>query len=423
MYKEKSTNSVASSASGSDYEIVRELAREVARIAALPEQAETIAMWKALNRLEPVRPMVTIDQICWNEMNVDDELTLRCEDKFCRGLEGGLRRIIYRWNHMRADMVVRPIINIGRAVHSTGYGLSVVDRRAVTDPTNGVVGHFYEDQLKTDEDVEKIQAPVITHDGEETERRLTRALEIFDGILEVRPAGRNPYFNTWDRISTLRGVQNLLLDIIDRPDFMHRIIGRFTDARLAELDQLEEQGLLEFDQDLIHCSGAYSDELPAEGADPARPRPKDIWTAGMSQIFGTVSPAMHKEFDLDYSKKWYERFGLVNYGCCEPLDTKLDIVRTVPNLRKISMSPWVNVERGAEGIGREYVFLRKPSPSPLASDSFDGEAVEKDLRQTKEACAHFGCPLEYNLKDISTVRYDPQRLWDWERIAMKVVRG
>ena len=49
--------------------------------------------------------------------------------------------------------------------------------------------------------------------------------------------------------------------------------------------------------------------------------------------------------------------------------------------------------------------------------------VEADLIETREACARHGCPLEYILKDISTVRYQPQRLWEWADVAMKVVRN
>ena len=61
-----------------DVAILRELARRTTEIANLPIQAEKRSLWKALNGLRPVRPMVLIDQICWNEMNVDAELTLRC---------------------------------------------------------------------------------------------------------------------------------------------------------------------------------------------------------------------------------------------------------------------------------------------------------------------------------------------------------
>jgi hypothetical protein len=87
------------------------------------------------------------------------------------------------------------------------------------------------------------------------------------------------------------------------------------------------------------------------------------------------------------------------------------------------MSPWVDQRRGAAEIGKDYVFSRKPSPAMLAYDSFDGEMVRKDLQATVDFCAENGCPLELILKDISTVRYDPGRLFEWAKIAMQVVGG
>ncbi|NLC68892.1 MAG: hypothetical protein GX754_08995, partial [Clostridiaceae bacterium] len=84
------------------------------------------------------------------------------------------------------------------------------------------------------------------------------------------------------------------------------------------------------------------------------------------------------------------------------------------------MSPWVNVERGAEGIGRDFVFSRKPSPAYLAESQWDPEVVEKDLVETRDICRKYGCPVEFILKDISTVKYQPQRLWEWAKIAQRV---
>ena len=39
---------------------------------------------------------------------------------------------------------------------------------------------------------------------------------------------------------------------------------------------------------------------------------------------------------------------------------------------------------------------------------------------SRDACRRNNCPLEYILKDVSTVRYEPQRLFDWAKIAMEV---
>ncbi len=65
-------------------------------------------------------------------------------------------------------------------------------------------------------------------------------------------------------------------------------------------------------------------------------------------------------------------FGLGYYGCCEPLHHKIDLIRALPDVRKISMSPFVDVETGAEAIA-------------------------------------------------GTTRYEPQRLWEWNDIACELV--
>lgn len=96
-------------------------------------------------------------------------------------------------------------------------------------------------------------------------------------------------------------------------------------------------------------------------------------------------------------------------------------VRMIPNVRKVSMSAWVNEERGAPEIGHDFVYSRKPNPALLAADTFDPVHVHDDLLATRRVCEKHGCPLEIILKDISTVRYQPEHLFQWARIAMQVV--
>ena len=49
--------------------------------------------------------------------------------------------------------------------------------------------------------------------------------------------------------------------------------------------------------------------------------------------------------------------------------------------------------------------------------------VREHLQASVDICARHGCPLELILKDISTVNYEPQRLWRWAEIAMETVGG
>ena len=404
-----------------DQLVLRELASEVAEIAALPAQQETIALWHGLNGLRPARPMVMIDEIPWNEMDVDRELTLQTEDGFCRGLEATLRQTLYAWRHFPVDMVVEPVIDIPKVIRTDGFGVGIEETTLATADDNVILSHHYVDQFRTDDDVGKIRVPVITLDEGATASTEARAHEMFDGILDVRMQGMFLTYEIWDDITMWRGAENVLFDLIDRPAFMHEIASRYIDAKLAMLDQLEARGLLGYGQPRVHCTGAHTDELPAPGFESARPRAKDNWTYGMAQILGSVSPAMYEEFEVDHAIKWYSRFGLGYYGCCDALHDRVDIIRRIPNVRKISMSPWADVDKGAERIGRDFVFSHKPNPALVAMETWEPEAIEKDLRRMLDACTRYGCPVEITLKDISTVRYKPQRIWEWAGIASRLV--
>jgi hypothetical protein len=320
-------------------------------------------------------------------------------------------------------MVVEPFIKVPKAVIKTGFGVSTIERTITTPGKEAVMSHKMENQFFTMDDVEKIKTPVISHNEKETRRRLEKAALIFDGIMPLREEGYDPYISIWDPISFWMGVEGALYGLIDEPDMMHAMAKKMSDGYLAMLDQLEEQGLLCHSQALIHCTGAFTDDLPAAGFDPQKPRAKDNWMFGLAQFFSTVSPAMFDEYEIFYMQPIFERFGLVYYGCCDPLDGKMNEVRKIKNLRKVSMSPWANRERGAQGIGKDFVFSCKPNPAYLAALNFDEELIRRDLVEVRDICRRYGCPLEIILKDLSTVNHEPQRIWKWAKAAMEVAGG
>ena len=79
----------------------------------------------SVNRLEDTKPMTWIDDICWNEMDVNGELQLQTSSRFCQRLEAELRQTIYQWNHMQYDMVVDPIVYSPLVVTNTGTGMPI----------------------------------------------------------------------------------------------------------------------------------------------------------------------------------------------------------------------------------------------------------------------------------------------------------
>jgi hypothetical protein len=380
--------------------------------------------------------MVIIDQVCWNEMNIDDKLTLNCGDAECRIFEDRLRKILFQWEYFPVDMVVEDYIRVSRALIDAPtaennlltvlFGMKIRETTVATDKSNDIVSHNYQNQFQSFDDLEKIVMPKVSEDKVETKRRLDKAAWLFDGILPVREEGwgYDPYCSCWDPIAMWMSIEGILYGVIDQPDLMHAVIDRVVKGYMTMFDQLEEQSLLyKYPQATVHTTGAWTNDLPSSGFDETKPRTKDLWMYAMAQCFATMSSGMFEEYEIDHLLPLFSRFGLVYYGCCDPLQDRIDAVFRIPNLRKISVSPWADREKMAERIGQKYVISNKPNPAFVAGSVFNGEQVQKDLEKTKKICERTGSPVEFILKDISTVRHEPLRLKQWGEIAMKVACG
>lgn len=397
-----------------DTETLRALAQKYMAYAVLPRQAETRSLWYALNRRQMHKPMVLIDQLPWNELSAADPfLTCTVQDSYWRRVENDLRMTIYKWEHLPVDMVLPPYIVLPRLFTDDGYGIDAVEE--TLGSPDGVMAHMYQDILANEEDVEKIHTPNVVWRKEEEEAVRQQADVLFAGIAPYRMAGVTLHLGLWDRISSARGVTNCYIDLLDRPEHMHAIIGRLTDCTLELIDRCNELGAFDAVSTLCHCSHTFCDDLPS-GEEGFTTSDK-VWAFGLAQLFSSVSPEVTAEFEIPYMQKLFPKFGAVYYGCCEQLSDRLELIEKLPNVRKVSCSPWSDRERFAAELPKKYVMSNKPTPALLATDSFDEQAVRDDLRRTMAAAKANGLSLEMILKDVSTVRSDPARLWRWAEIA------
>jgi hypothetical protein len=411
-----------------DKRVLRTLGEEVAAIASLPVQAETASKWSTLNGLGRVKPMVWMSDIPWHEMDVDGELRLQTKSRWSRYHEWELRKLMYQWNHMRADMVMESAVYSPLVVHSSGVGLAEDVDIAMTDEANSVVSRHFNIQIHDEADLEKIKIPVVTHDTDSSLAQYQQLHDIFSGLLDVKTRGVNGFafwVAPWDQLIRAWGVQEALIDLYDRPELVHKAIGRLVDAYLIALDQFEQQNLLTLNSgyNRIGSGGlGYTNELPQPDYDPGRVRAKDLWGFSAAQIFSDVSPRMHWEFALQYEIRWLSRFGLNYYGCCDPLHRKMDILERIPNLRKVSMSPWVQVDEAVANVGDRYVFSYKPNPAGFSEATWHLDAAKHELETVLTKARAHGCVVEVIMKDISTLRYEPQRLWEWSEMAAEVTQ-
>lgn len=403
-----------------DRNILRELARRVAEVAATPHELEKPDLWEAQNRLEPIRPLIFISpEGAWDELLPPS--SMECEDEDARGLEYGLRMRLYAAEHFSDDQQCDHYFNVGPVVHMTGWGLAPETHA----PEQYKGASVWDAPVKTLDDVELIQTPTARLDEEATARNLAFYDELLGDILEVRLRGQYWWaLGLIDEWTMLRGITQTYMDMLDNPELLRAGMQRLSDGRLAWLKSLEEQGALCLNNgnDYVGSgSFGYTAELPQRDFE-GTVRLKDMWGFTEAQTMSEVSPAMHEEFVLPYQLPILEQFGLTIYGCCEPLHLKLDfLMKRVPHLRRVSISPWADKRISAEKLGNKVIYNWKPNPATLAGVQFDPEWVRQDIRETLEIARANDCVLDIVLKDTHTCNGDPARFDQWGRIAREEV--
>jgi len=208
-----------------------------------------------------------------------------------------------------------------------------------------------------------------------------------------------------------------MLDMLDRPDDLHRLMAFLRDGTLAKIDFLEQSCLLHLNNaDAYVGSGGFgwTNDLPSADFD-GHVRTVDMWGFAESQETVGVSPGMFEEFIFPYQLTLLERFGLNCYGCCEALDKRWEVIRRIPNLRRVSVSPWADLEIMAEKLQDKYVYSLKPNPAYMAAPTFDDDMIRRNLRDAMRVTQ--GCRVEIIMKDCHTICKDPTRVIRWTQIA------
>ena len=197
------------------------------------------------------------------------------------------------------------------------------------------------------------------------------------------------------------------------PGLIHRLMAFMRDAVLANLEKGEADGDWTTVESVSYVMD-HTNGLPKPRANLYGTKLKDLWLFTQAQDFELVGPEQHEEFLLNYQMPIMEKFGLVSYGCCETLDRKIDMLRKIPNLRRIAIGPNADVKRNAEQINRDYIMSWRPNPGIISVDH-DRSRCRRFVRQGLEDSK--GCNIEIMLKSMLTVENDLQRLVEFAQIA------
>ncbi len=396
-----------------DREVLRPLAERLRCLADRPEMKARTGRLTRHNKLDSDGPLVFVfPEGAWAETLPPESLL--CRDPFLRSLEEQVRQRLFLAEEIQDDSVESGVLDIPKAVDSGSYGVDVEFRHG----DNRGSYSWHPPFQTVSQAAESLKQRVPSHDEEETQRRLDLAYHAVGGLIPLRLAC-SPYWTlgmTWKVIDFV-GMEALMIAMLDEPEEVHRLMSWMRDEHMSWLDQLVELKVLTSNSGNDYCgSGGYGfiDELqpPNEGPVPLSER----WGFAESQETVGISPDMFGEFVLPYQTPLLERFGLIHYGCCEPLDARWQSVQKIPRLRRVSVSPWANEEVMAEQLGRNYVYSRKPNPAPLCV-GYDEKALTQSLDETLTKAK--GCIVEIVMKDTHTVQGAPGRFSKWVELARR----
>ncbi len=395
-----------------DREILRALASRWMELSTQPIMEERKRLWTALKDLHAERPMILFET--WTLENYISDSELECEEPSLRGVERHLRWVIRHAEEVGDDIVLEPCWRIGWNIGGTGYGVEIRSHHA-EDTTGAWIGYAFENPIKTPIDIEKLKPRNWWVNRESTFQWKERLEGIFGDIIPIELHGTTGlHAGLTSDLFRLIGNDRLMTWVYDEPNAIHKIMAYLRDDRLSYFDFLEREKLLGLNNNsTLVGSGSpgFTTALPQPGYN-GTPKLKDLWLWMESQETTAISPAMFNDFFLPYMADICKRFGLIYYGCCEPVHDRWNfLIQSIPNIRAVSISPWCDMQNIAEKLGKKYVFSRKPRPAPISGTSPDWNMLKKDVNETLSAAKD--CNLEIVFRDVYRIGNDRKRLSKW----------
>jgi hypothetical protein len=400
-----------------DKSLLRRLSEEYRTVTEKDVQEERRDLWRRQNSLQGDRPLIYARAFAWLEL---PESECRCGDAFYREYENFFRHALY-WDSLNDDSVFEPWVTVGAACVTPPEGEWGLPIKWVEgDDPRGAKA--MDPPIKDPEDAQRLMEPRHVIDEAETERRVARLHDAIGDVLPINVERATVYRNWVGDISTylarLRGLDQMMFDMMERPEWLHGVLAFMRDGVLKAQEEAEQAGdwtLSSHSNQAMPYAEELADPLP-NSVGVSRDR---LWCFCASQETTLLGPQQFDEFMFQYQLPIMANFGLVAYGCCEDLTLKIDVIRQLPNLRRIAVSPMADAAKCAEQIGMDYILSYRPSPSDMVGYDFDEDRIRRILRRDLEACR--GCHVDITLKDVETVQHDPNRVRRWVEITREVI--
>ena len=386
---------------------LRKLARQQADLAARPVMQTRRQQWTDLNDGVPgTRPPFVIETWTFDRDFLPDRL-LQCASEYGRNLERQFLRNLRHQEILNDDHVCPDTIDMGWHAWCNEFGIDIPTE--YKKDSEGVVTGYHFTCPITDlsEGFDMVKPSTFFLDREKTLAEKAFLEETFGDILPVAIRS-GVYGNTYltQRLMRLMSMETFFMAMYDCPDKLHSLMGLLRDNAIRMCRWAEAEGLLVLNNGNQCTCGTcfnFTTQLPRRTVVPGQVKLSDMWAGMDSQETVGVSPKLFHEFCFPYYRDLAELFGLVYWGCCEPVDPiwKLSISQ-LPNLKAVSISRWADQRYMVEALdGKGIVYSRKPNPNLLGVDINLNEAAwAAEIRSTLEIAAGKNVPVEFVVRDV-----------------------
>jgi hypothetical protein len=409
-----------------DQEILRPLVERLVRLAARPEEASKKELWARHNALLPTPKIpvsLTFEGIPdsqWDLMFGRNHLA--CRGELARYIEFYLKQRIWMAENVPDDHVFWPAVAIPAipTPQHQSWGVELLWQTPSDElGAKRVLAPFAEEI-----DLSRLCIPRTDVDEAATTARLAEASELIGGQLKVYPVfpalGESPF----EFAVRMRGLEHIFLDLYDRPQLVHAMMEFITCSMIADHKRREKLGWINCPVD---PSGQYqmvstwrhiAAWLPRDFS-ARQPAVSDEWAYVSAQSASGLGPAMYEAFVHRYNCQIAEHFtaGTVYYHGCECLDHKLDIIATLPNLRRQHVSAWSSVALAAEKYQGSVVLEVTTHPNLIALGA-SREEMKREMEKLVSAAD--GHPINLSITDVLNLGDNPQHLRWWAEAAQEV---
>ena len=413
-------------AAKSDKNLLKPLVEKVLELAARAEEDKKKELWARHNALlstDKIPVCVTFEGIPgqhWDAMF--GEKHLKCKSDLAKEIEFYLKRRIWAAENIPDDHVVWAAMSTSAVVAKDyDWGVKLEWQKSDNDLGARHIIAPFEEKIELD----RLKPPLTTIDDAATKKKLEEMAELVGGKLLIWPRYETLGESPFEHAVTMRGMEKIFFDVFDNPELLKGMMEFITNATVADHRQREKNGWLNCPADpsgryqmipvLRHIAGY----LP-EGFHKRKPLLSDEWAYVSAQSAMGLGPEQYEEFVHRYDCKIAELYTnkTVYYHGCECLDQKLDVIATLPNLRRHHVSPWSSVALAAEKYRNSVNLEVHAHPGKVMMGSTPEEMRQEVEGLVKGAGGH---RMNLNLSDIHSVNGKPETLKIWAKIAQDVV--